>query len=371
MASIAHVGDFSVSNYGDQIYPGVVGSLLRRAGVNAPVEHYALLPGRTPAGEVVRPLLEVAQRRHSLVVVGGGDLIRADGRTVALDHLRLGGGARTSGLSRLRARRFRRRHFPAGPGPWLPAAGWGESTPVLLASVGVHALPRTDDVDAAVGHVTAAYVRTEPGRAHLLTAGVPAARLVVGPDAVFALEEFHDLDRLHARGRQVLRTRTGLRGPVVVVHAAAFHGWSSQRVAQVLGELAGLDVCTLALGRYAGEHRMLVAAARAVGVPHLQDLPADEVTAVLGGAAAVITTSMHAAIVAGSAATPLVVPGVGKTAAALAACPDPPPVHDLPESGLRGLIEDLVGRREPAPSPRNRLAAERAFTQSLGLVGMQ
>ena len=64
-----------------------------------------------------------------------------------------------------------------------------------------------------------------------------------------------------------------------------------------------------------------------MGIPALPDLRADEITAVLAGAGAVFTTSMHAAIVGASFGTPVIVPGVGKTSDAFAVLPNPPRLH--------------------------------------------
>ncbi len=366
---IAHVGDFSVDNYGDQLYPEVVSGLLRDCGFDGHIEYFAPLEGRTPGGQRIRPLRELARVHPDAVLVGGGDLIRTDIGTIAKDHLNIPSGRRGSRLSRVRGRLFRMRSFPAGAGPWLPRLGWGDA-PTAFVSVGVHELAPSEDVRAAVSHISSAWVRTAVGRDRLQEVGMDEQLTVAAPDAVFATAAFRDPDPLRARGRQLLRQRWGVDRAPIVVQAAEFHGWSPDRISAVVRSLKPLPVVNLPLGRYAGEDQVLKAVAQQEQVPVLTNLKAAEITDVLAAAGAVFTTSMHAAIVGTCVGTPVVVPKIAKTADALAACPEPPVVHLAADGDVAGIVADVYGERHQLPSRANATACQSAFSRTMEHVGL-
>ncbi len=83
----------------------------------------------------------------------------------------------------------------------------------------------------------------------------------------------------------------------------------------------------LPLGRYGGEQIVLSQAAGEAGVPFLNFLTTDEITAVLIAAGYVISTSMHAATVGSTFGLPVIVPGIEKPRTAFEACPVPSKVR--------------------------------------------
>ncbi|BDV29528.1 polysaccharide pyruvyl transferase family protein [Microbacterium terricola] len=367
---LAQVGDYSVSNWGDQLYPGVTGHLLHRIGLQAHVDHFAPLTGTTLAGEPIRPLREIRQSGAAAVLVGGGDLVRFDTTTVALDHMAVPQEQRHGRLLRLRAALFARRHFLAGPGVWLPRDDWVPGAPTVLVSVGARRMAHDVQARAAVSRAAAVWVRTSHAASQFEAAGVDPDRIVLAPDMIFAHPALSDPDAAAERGRRVVHDRLGVDEPLVVFHAAAFHGWPEARVEAALRSLAGLPVAVLSLGAYSGEDRSLAAAAERADVGALIGLDADEIISVLAAAGVVFTTSMHAAIVAGSFGTPVLTPGVAKTAEAFAACPVPPRIEGVSDEGLAETVRRRRGQRVPHDPAPNAAAAAAALSATLTLAGV-
>lgn len=367
---IAQVGDYSVSNWGDQLYPGVSRHLFDTLGLGVETAYFAPLKGTTAAGEPIHPYADIGSSGARAVLVGGGDLIRFDTRTVALDHMSIPHEARRGRLLQWRADAFARRHLARGPGAWVPTEPWVKDTPTALVSVGIHPIPQGPDVARAFSHVKAAWARTRNGVEHLHGAGVAPERIVLAPDMIFGLRELTQPDAARARGAAVFAERLGVDEPPVLFHAATFHGWPQERVEAALSSLRGMPLAVLSLGAYSGEDRVLAAAARATGVGELIGLATDDITAALAAAGAVFTTSMHAAIVGGSFGTPVFVPGVKKTSEAFAVCPVPPPVQGVEESELAAAVRARLGSRtghDPRPNAEAVSAAMRTVAERVGL----
>lgn len=352
-------------NWGDKLYPGAMAALLEKIGVSAQISHFCPVPGQTSAGEPILPLKRVSESGADVALVGGGDLLRFDNRTVAMDHLSVPSSLRAGRVNRLRARWFGARHFLPGPGAWAPAEPWIRSGPSVLISAGVHTVPADAASRSAVANYRAAWVRTHNGADRLAGAGVARERIVVAPDMIFALPDFERSEQVRARGESIFRERLGLSDAPLLFHAAQFHGWPLERVIRALSALKGLPVATLSLGSYAGEDRLLAAAAERNGIPTLHDLTADDITASLAGAGAIFSTSMHAAIVGASFGTPVLVPGVGKTRDAFAVLPEPPKLHEVEDETLRATAEHLLGTRIPHSVDANRDEVIRAFETTL------
>lgn len=356
-------------NWGDKLYPPTLESLLDELAVVQTTAHFAPSTGVTSSGQPIRKLGEVRRSGARIALVGGGDILRFDPRTVALDHLSIPTEARHRMLNRARARWFAARHFLDGPGPWVPNDGWLPQAPAALISAGVHTVPVDHASRRAVARYRSAWVRTSNGAERLVGAGVARERVFVAPDMIFALPELTEPDRTRSWGERIFEDRLGLSYAPVLFHAAGFHGWPLDRVRAALESLSNLPVATLALGTYAGEDRLLASAADALGIPTLHDLDAPEITAVMAAAGAVFTTSMHAAIVSASFGTPVMVPGVGKTRDAFQVCPEPPPMVEVDDATLREHAERLIGTRVRHSITANRAAAVAAFADTLRATG--
>ena len=94
MRRISQLGTFDVENYGDLLYPIVLGQLFA-----TPIDPYSLLPGDAPlrAGfqtQSISALLESPE--PSTLVIGGGDLLRTDADLIAKHY---GRNSRTSSRS--------------------------------------------------------------------------------------------------------------------------------------------------------------------------------------------------------------------------------------------------------------------------------
>lgn len=352
-------------NWGDKLYPGAMASLLQTLGIPAQVSHFCPVPGTTSAGEPISGFSKLEDSTADVALVGGGDLLRFDNRTVAMDHLSVPSADRANRLNRLRARRFASRHFLPGPGAWAPSRPWIRTGPSVLISAGVHTVPDDPTSRSAVANYRAAWVRTHNGADRLAGAGVARERIVVAPDMIFALPEFQHAAGVRSRGETIFQERLGLSDAPLLFHAAEFHGWPIERVKAALSRLKGLPVATLSLGSYAGEDRLLGRAGRELGIPGLHDLAADDITAVLAGAGAIFSTSMHAAIVGASFGTPVLVPGVGKTRDAFAVLPDPPKLRGVEDDTLRDATEELLGTRLSHSVDANRDEVIRAFESTM------
>lgn len=368
--SVAHIGAFSMPNWGDKLYPGAVASLLEEIGVDARISHFCPVPGETSAGEQIRTLHDVRASKADVALVGGGDILRFNNRTVALDHLSVPTSHRHWKINRLRAKAFSRRHFLPGPGAWAPAEPWLADGPSVLISAGVHTVPDSSAARAAVTNYRAAWVRTQHGADHLSGAGIPRERIVLAPDMIFALPDLDRADDVRARGIEIFRSRLGSDRPPLIFHAAQFHGWPLERVVAVLETVKDLPVATLSLGSYAGEDRLLAAAARRFKIPTLHDLGADDITAVFAAAGAVFSTSMHAAIVSASFGTPALVPGVGKTRHAFEVCPEPPTMREVEDGTLREAVDEVLGTRVPHSPAANRAAVVDGFRRTLAAADL-
>src|SRR5437764_12327878 len=113
MITISHLGTFDVENYGDLLYPLVFRQILKGRDARLKVRHYSLLDGDAPqeAGfktHAARSLFEAGRDAPSRIVVGGGDILRTDWKTVAAHYGRaeressgrLRGSPGTAGLLR-------------------------------------------------------------------------------------------------------------------------------------------------------------------------------------------------------------------------------------------------------------------------------
>lgn len=364
---LALVGAYSMANYGDQLYPQLLAALAREEAVQRQVEHFALLPGTLESGQVVRPLRDLPASRPERVLVGGGDLLRTDRRTVALDHLEVPSHERPRNLRhRLHAEVFVRRRMLPGPGPWLPLNGW-RATTTVAASVGVHELPLDPSTNRAVQHLDYAWVRTSAAAERLGRAGLARDRLLVAPDVAFAINGLVDVAAVRARGEQLLAPHAR-RGPAVVLHVAPFHGWDHDRLVALINSLARHDVVLLPLGRYAGEHLLLQRAAQRTHADYVGELPVSDVTAILAAAGTVVTTSMHAAIIGTCLGTPVLVPDVEKTASAFSACPEPPELITGADADLPRLVGSVAGTRLPTTATGNARAVREAFRETWAVL---
>ena len=367
---VSQIGDYSVSNWGDQLYPSVTKDLFVSVGLRAETKYFAPLPGRTPEGDHVGTLRDVARTPADLVLVGGGDLIRFDTRTVAFDHMALPQEKRRGWPMRLRSALYARRHFLPGAGVWLPAEPWRADAPTVLMSVGSRSIPESPAALAAVRRLAAVWTRTDRGAENFRRAGVDQSRIVLAPDAVFAHPAYRDAAATAESGRRLISDRLDIDEPLVIFHAATFHGWPQQRVEAALRSIVkDAPVAVLPLGAYSGEDQVLAKAAASTGAHALPGLRADEITSVMAAAGVIFTTSMHAAIVAGSFGTPVLAPSVKKTNEAFATCPLPPRIVAVSDEDIASAVSAHRGQRlEHDPTP-NATAVQNGFNRILQLSG--
>ncbi|MEW2012585.1 MULTISPECIES: hypothetical protein [Microbacterium] len=348
----------------------MIARLVQRIGLPADITHFAPITGTTVAGEPIRPLRALRHSNADAVLVGGGDLLRLDTTTVALDHMAVPEAERHGFWVRLRVEAFRRRHYLRGPGVWLPQDDWITGVPTALVSVGARRLAPDTRVQAAVSRLKGVWART-PYAAHQIGAlGLDVDRIVVAPDMIFAHPALSAQRAAAKRGRQIVRDLLDVEEPLVVFQAARAHGWPEARVEAVLNSLHGLPVAVLSLGARPDEERALTAAAQRTGADTLFGLNADEIVCVLAAAGIVFTTNAHAALVAGSFGTPVLVPSAAKTSVTFATCPHPPHIEGVNDADLAATVRARHDDRrlhDPAP---NASAAEAAMSAILDLAGV-
>ena len=348
----------------------VLEAMIHREGVEATIERFAPLPGVDGRGNTVHRFTDVASFRPTAVMVGGGDVIRTDAAVVAADQLEIPTRERRRLSQRIRSRLYSARYVKRGPGPWLPANGWAGDVPVAYASVGVHELPDTPRVRSALSTIRSAWIRTHRAEKFLTSVGVPAERCTVAPDAVFALPHFVDPAEVRATGQRILREVTGNSDPALVLHAAPFSNWTAKELVSLMEQLDGIPIVVLALGHYCGEHTFLREAASAAGRPFVDDLETDEVTAVLAGAGAILSTSMHAAIVGAAFGTPVLATDIEKINSALSACPVPPEVFPASKLDMAKEVRRTIGSEMPPADQANAVAAQAAMRAQLLALGL-
>ena len=370
MARLALIGAYSMSNYGDKLYPKVLEAMLHREGVEATIQRFAPLAGVDGRGNPVHRFEALEAFKPTAILVGGGDVIRTDSPVVAADQLEVPTDQRRRLGQRIRSRLYAARWAARGPGPWLPAKGWVAGVPTAYASVGVHRLPVTPGVRSGLAAISSAWIRTHRAKGFLTDVGMPAEHCIVAPDAVFALPRFEDPAQVRATGRRILAEATGQSGPVLVLHAAPFSNWSTQDLVTLMQQLEGVPVAVLSLGHYCGEHTFLAAAAQAAGRPFLDGLETDDVTAVFAGAGAILSTSMHAAIVGTAYGTPVLVTDVEKINSALSACPVPPQMFSSTKADVAKEVRRVLGAEVAPAAEANADAAQAAMRRQVEALGL-
>jgi len=263
---ISHLGTFDVENYGDLLYPLVLRHLLQRRNPNLKVRQYALLPGNAPqdAGFETYPARSLFEAGHSetcRLVVGGGDILRTDWKTVAAPYERI----HRSYLSRLRSslgttgslQYLLLKHLPGPAGGkffaenfvdrWMsyPAAGPFLIDPADLPAGGVvcylscgvpHDFSLADQhkVGHTLNQAQFIYLRDEQSAEKLRRCGV-RREIHVAPDLIVNLSDEFEHAAEARKGRKILsECGVDVDRPVLCFQSQPYSGFLAKEIVEHL-----------------------------------------------------------------------------------------------------------------------------------------
>lgn len=325
---IAQYNTSDCENYGDLLYPIVLRELLRRRGVTAPIITTAFLSGPAPqaagyTNQSIRRLLTRSAPGSTSLLIGGGDLIRTDGRALARHYTRLYERRRSrwlnSGGTDL-AEEFAQQFFPAHrsdlktssaaipeTGPFLlDARAYPAVRELFYLSCGVpfeFSAEEAPAVQAALESAALVYLRDEPSRAKLKAAGVTRP-IEVAPDMVVTLGDLFSVDHLRAAGRAWMRVQgVDITRPIVCFQSYPLDNYSADLVIQQLKEFqhhTGCEIVLLPVGHCHDDQQFLRHIAHyGYGRFHyLEESSVRGMLSVLAGSDYVAATSLHANITA-------------------------------------------------------------------------
>lgn len=263
---IAHLGTFDVENFGDLLYPLVFRHFIQERDASVKIRQYSPLPGHAPqeAGFETYPMRSLFTAEHAApntLVIGGGDILRTDWKTVAAPYSkihrqyfsRLRTALGTAGTlrylllkhvpgevgDRFFAHRFRERRmsYPAA-GPFLvdtanlPAGGV-----VAYLSCGVphdFATAERDKVKCTFDQARFIYLRDEQSAEKLRRCGL-RREIHVAPDLIVILSDQFEHKVEARKGRRILSERgVNAELPVLCFQSKPYSGFSAEEIVERL-----------------------------------------------------------------------------------------------------------------------------------------
>lgn len=312
MVNIKQLGTFDVENYGDLLYPVVFRRALAARSPRLTLSAYAPLARDAPheAGfQTLAARTLFAQPRPRAggssegdrLVVGGGDILRTDGQTLAAHYVRERGAGADGGVglgrevgavdslryralrrvSAWRAERFRASAFArrwlayTSPGPFLidPARLPGGGA-VCYLSCGVphdFAPGEREEVARVFERARFVYLRDEQSAEKLRRCGV-RRELHVAPDLVVLLGGQLGREAEAAKGRALLEgfgVDTSM--PVLCFQSMPYPGFDAEEIARQLARWRAEswgEVVLLPLGRCHGDAEFLRSVGKSPGGDH-------------------------------------------------------------------------------------------------------
>ncbi|HEX5832289.1 MAG TPA: polysaccharide pyruvyl transferase family protein [Pyrinomonadaceae bacterium] len=334
MRRISQLGTFDVENFGDLLYPIVLGQL-----VTTPVDPYSFLPGDAPLGagfqtQSITNLM--ASPEPSTLVIGGGDLLRTDADLIAKHY---GRNSRTSAkslrksigfrgyagyvlrdkLSRLEPSDFYARNFRAR---WMNYSAVGpfiidprdlpQGSVVAYVSCGVpheFSTAEADDVKRALDAACRIWVRDEASAEKLRRTGV-SQTVHVAPDMCVMLSHRISPEGLAGRGERTLsRFGINVRRPLLCFQSQPYPGFSEDEIVAQLNryrEKHRGDVVLLPLGYCHGDHEFLRRVSRKSNgaLKYVDACSVVDMLSIIGAADLFAGTSLHGNITAFSFGIP-------------------------------------------------------------------
>jgi hypothetical protein len=337
---ITQLGTFDVDNYGDLLYPIIFRHLLKNRDASLQVRNYSPTAGEAPqqAGfetHSLRTLFEDNAEPCTLVV-GGGDILRTDWKTVAAPYSKI----RRQYFSRLRtalgttgtlrylllkhlpgqmgdrffAHRFRERRlsYPAA-GPFLldpanlPAGGI-----VAYLSCGVphdFATAERDEVKCTFDQARFIYLRDEQSAEKLRRCGV-RREIHVAPDLIVILSDQFEHKAEARKGRRIL-SELGVNAerPVLCFQSKPYSGFSAEEIVERLKRYqrrTDSEVVLLPVGYCHDDDRFLKRLARKSGgaFKYANVYSVRDIISVIAASDLFVGTSLHGNITAFSYGIP-------------------------------------------------------------------
>jgi hypothetical protein len=297
---IAHLGTFDVENFGDLLYPLIFRHLVQKRYASLEIRHYSPLPGHAPQEAAfetypIRSLFTADHAEPDTLVIGGGDILRTDWKTVAAPYSKIHrryfnrlttalGPAGTLRYLLLRqlpgqvgdrffAHRFieRRMSYPA-VGPFLleatnlPAGGV-----VAYLSCGVpheFVAADRDKVKCTFDQARFIYLRDEQSAEKVRRCRV-AREIHVAPDLVVLLSDQFDYKAEVRKGRKILSDLgVNAERPVLCFQSKLYAGFSAEEIVERLKRYqrrTDSEVVLLPVGYCHDDHQFLKRLARKSG----------------------------------------------------------------------------------------------------------
>jgi hypothetical protein len=332
---ISHLGTFDVENYGDLLYPSIFSHLLKK-DASLKVHHYSPLPVKAPqeAGfetDSITTLFAPSARAHT-IVIGGGDLLRADWNTFASHYstnsngsynsLRLSIGPLNAFNYLLRTkipraepaafftRRFRDRRLNySATGPFLIDSNkLPRGSVISYLSCGVpHEFTATEreSVKRIFNQAGFIYLRDEQSAEKLRRAGVER-EIHVAPDLAITLSDQFDKETQIRRGRKIL-SRIGIESEssILCFQCKPYPGFSEEEIVRELKryqERINSAVVLLPIGHCHGDAQFLQSLARRSGgsLKYADVYSIADILSVIAASDLFVGTSLHGNITAAS-----------------------------------------------------------------------
>ena len=332
---IAHLGTFDVENYGDLLYPIVFRHLLKKYA-SLKVHHFSPLPGIAPqeAGfdtDSITTLFVPGAQAHT-IVIGGGDILRADWNTFA-SHYSTNSHSSFNSLQRsigplnalnylLRtkiprgnpaaffARQFRGRRLNySADGPFLiDSEVLPKGTSISYLSCGVpHDFTSTESegVKRIFNQACFIYLRDGQSAEKLRRAGVER-EIHVAPDLAITLSDQFDRETQIVRGRKIL-SEIGIKSEdaFLCFQCKPYPGFSEEEIVSELKryqERTKSPVVLLPIGHCHGDAQFLQSLAQRSGgsLKYASVNSIADIMSVIVASDLFIVTSLHGNITAAS-----------------------------------------------------------------------
>jgi polysaccharide pyruvyl transferase WcaK-like protein len=320
------IGHFAASdreNYGDLLYPVIVGKMLESRGYGEELRYYSFLDGPAPGDSGytitrIKELLEAKEKIVSALLIGGGDILRTDTITLASHYKyiyrqRIGHPIlQWFGEKYLKrptvVEKFLQQYMNySAPGPFLldqkDFPGIGSAYFCSCGAPLAFAAAEKSRVRDVLENAAYLSVRDRQSREKILAAGVTREIHAV-PDLIMTLSDFYEPARERSKGQQILRSYGVDTGKKIVTFQCMPH--AGEPIDEIVAQLSryrertGAEIVLLPLGYCHADDRFLkrlcresAGAFRYLGVRSIFDM-----LSVLAASDLFIGTSMHGNITA-------------------------------------------------------------------------